>query len=143
MHLPPARTPEEDRIHELCVALLKKYLEGKITDEELNTEVAYLALSPEGGFNGLHIRPLPPKPVELLRYGGLSPTEQKKVKSDKINTLEFRHRRECEELNNENISNGLWLLQVKKWLPKGDTIRHKLVDERLQEFGHYQQSTEG
>ena len=115
-----------------------KFYEKQITMDELNTEVAYWAISDDGGFEDLRPEATPyDVPLALSDYRNSDAKTKEKVKGE----VKFWHRPDIKDyldrvqnVKFSNIANKKWLKDILGWLPEGDVKARKKVIERLKDF---------
>ena len=115
--------------------LLKKLWSKEITQEEFLQECAYWYM--KDSFNALapKTHPLRPNTPAFREFAMLSPEKQKKVDTQlfKENSEILEHINRVEMVNNENLSNLIWLLQIKGYLT-GDTVMENRLKNKILEF---------
>ena len=115
-------------------SLLNNLQQGKISMEEFDIEVAYMAMN--CGFDELKPHPMPEKPSVLLDYENLDDKEKSQVGSS------FWHQREVAQyikqqsmIISENLGSKEWLKELVYRFGKiGDIVNRNKCKEALNVF---------
>lgn len=124
-----------ERTKELCLIYLRQKLNGEITLEEFEREIAYIVIQEEHGFLNLRAKNLPPKPEVVKEYeklkNKLSPSERDRYYAKP----EIRgYYEQVERIKNKNRANFLWLLSIREKLFEDDIESRRKVEALLREF---------
>jgi len=124
--MPEAKT----EIAKLCTKQLDLFLKGKITEAELNREMAYMLLQDEV-FCEVVPEYKPTRPTAMDGYDRLSQEQKLKIGNDEAISAYFKA---CRQAENSNAAKIHWLKDAKKDIPEGDFLSHQKINERLRQF---------
>ena len=117
------------KVIELC----KKKLSGGISQEDMQTELAYIILVEM--FEDLKYKPLPIKPEMMEEYYALSELEKSQIGKVFWEQREVKKYIEDKEaINRENMSVLKTLDSLLAWVPEEDKENKLKTEERMKEF---------
>lgn len=135
---------ETTETKDICIKLWKEFCSQKITQSELQKELAYVTISPEHGWNELKRKSSPTKPVKLVEYlrdtvgfGG-SRQFEKKIKLQEEVFQDMRvveYFLQLSRVQAENMKTVHRLREIKDVFDReGDIASRGKVQMRIQEF---------
>ncbi len=120
--------PAETEYEKLCIGLMDRVIKKKITWDEYNLEWAYLMVL---CVETIHPEIRPTRPPEMEGYETLKPQSKIDVGNDPSVRMYFQQLSRYENTNKTRVE---WLKEAMRYIPRGDTLAHGKLTEKINEF---------
>lgn len=117
-----------------CAELFFKKINGEITPEQLDLELAGSTFLPDTWKEASCVLMPPPVPEKLSEFYKLDSGTKAKINVPLYFAQFSEYFRSCAEIRSKNYSRLDWLKKVKQIIPAGDLTHHRMLDEAIRRF---------